>query len=298
MTGSPPSPISRSFLICCPTATASSSSFRVLPTRSCPPPTVSCSGMRHGPSLPCRRRSRPSRHFGATRERRTRNLEIRARVASRLKIIEPAVGWVPPRSSFGRNPPKGSCHGQTDLRQSAGRRPRPRHRLLSGGRRRKERAIQRRNRVLYGVFRDHPRHVADPPQIPPVHAQKDRRCQDFERGSDLHLRRQPGGGGRLGRQGPSRRRRGRSLPEAGLRLHVWPQFRGSRRPHLGSNVDGCCGRNAVDNGQRLINQPKELIDVKNFTLPVVRRRGRGSRKLLRFAFARFEDRVGAKEPRR
>ena len=30
----------------------------------------------------------------------------------------------------------------------------------------------------------------------------------------------------------------RSRPEAGLRLHVWPQLRGSGRPYLGSDVDG------------------------------------------------------------
>ena len=45
---------------------------------------------------------------------------------------------------------------------------------------------------------------------------------------------------------------GRSLPEAGLRLHVWPQFRGSRRPHLGSDVDGCRRSDAVRHGRRLI----------------------------------------------
>ena len=41
---------------------------------------------------------------------------------------------------------------------------------------------------------------------------------------------------------PRRGRRRRSGPEAGLRLHVRPQLRGSGRPHLGSDVDGCCGR--------------------------------------------------------
>src|ERR1700682_3564621 len=65
---------------------------------------------------------------------------------------------------------KRSPHVHTDLRQSAGQRSRPRHRLLSGRRRRKERAILRRNRLLHGVFRDHSRHAADPRQVPPVHA--------------------------------------------------------------------------------------------------------------------------------
>src|SRR5258705_1820819 len=61
--------------------------------------------------------------------------------------------------------PKGACHGQTDFRQSARQRSRPRHRLLSGRRRRKERAVLRRDRVLHGVFRNHSRHVADPRQF-------------------------------------------------------------------------------------------------------------------------------------
>ena len=42
-------------------------------------------------------------------------------------------------------------------------------------------------------------------------------------------------------EGARRGRRRRSGPEAGLRLHVWPQFRGSRRSPLGSDVDGCRG---------------------------------------------------------
>ena len=52
---------------------------------------------------------------------------------------------------------KGAHHGQNDLRQPAGQRSRPLDRLLSGDRRRKERAILRRHRVLHGVFRHHPR---------------------------------------------------------------------------------------------------------------------------------------------
>ena len=39
-------------------------------------------------------------------------------------------------------------------------------------------------------------------------------------------------------QGRRRRRRARSRPEAGPRLHVRPQLRGPGRPHLGGDVDG------------------------------------------------------------
>src|SRR5258705_9006903 len=128
------------------------------------------------------------------------------------------------------------------------------------------------------------------------------RCQDFKRGADLPLRRQPGGGGRHGRQGGGRRRRGRSVPEAGLRLHVWPQFRGSRRPHLGSDVDGCCrgDSSAARNGRCLISNSKrkELIDVQNLTVPVVRWRGRAGCKSLCVVAARFQDRNGPEEHRR
>src|SRR6476659_12863 len=43
---------------------------------------------------------------------------------------------------------------------------------------------------------------------------------------------------------------------------------------------------------------QELIDVKSFTLPLVRRRGGGGREILCVAAARFQDRQGAEEHRR
>ena len=54
--------------------------------------------------------------------------------------------------------------------------------------------------------------------------EEDRRRQNLERSPDLHLRRQPRRRRRHRRQGQGRRRRRRSFAEAGLRLHVWPQF--------------------------------------------------------------------------
>ncbi len=75
-------------------------------------------------------------------------------------------------------------------------------------------------------------------------------------------------------KGAGRGRRGRSMPAAGLRLHVRPQFRGSRRPHLGSDVDGCCRCDGctVRHGRHLIQtQREEHADVQDFPLPVVRR---------------------------
>ena len=46
----------------------------------------------------------------------------------------------------------------------------------------------------------------------------------------------------IDRQGERRGRRHRSIAAAGSRLHVWPQFRGPGRPHLGGGVDGPRGR--------------------------------------------------------
>src|ERR1700689_702032 len=43
---------------------------------------------------------------------------------------------------------------------------------------------------------------------------------------------------------------------------------------------------------------EETADVKNLPLPVVRRRGRGGREILRFAAAGFQNRKGAEEQRR
>src|ERR1700738_4482908 len=91
---------------------------------------------------------------------------------SHLKNRNELSDWRRPARPIPETTPKGALHGQTDLRQPAGQRSRPRHRLLSGRRRREERAILRRDRVLYGVFRNHSRHAADPRQVSSVTPKK------------------------------------------------------------------------------------------------------------------------------
>src|SRR5229473_8583263 len=62
--------------------------------------------------------------------------------------------------------------------------------------------------------------------------------------------------------------------------------------------------NPVSGPRRLVrpmadwNENRGTPDVKNLSLPVVRRRGRGGREILRFAAAGFPDRKGPEEHNR
>ena len=130
-------------------------------------------------------------------------------------------------------------------------------------------------------------------------SQEDRRRQDDEPGAALPLRRQPAGGRRHDRQGARRPAAvvdpspkedfdfmyGRSFEDPDG--HMWEVMW----------MDVEAAAKAIRAGQRLIEPLKEHTDVKDFPLPVVRRRGRGGREILRFAVAGFQDREGAEEHR-
>ncbi len=84
----------------------------------------------------------------------------------------------------------------------------------------------------------------------------------------------------------------RSDADAGLRLHVRPQLRGSGRPHLGSGVDGRRGRNRrrSDRG-RLTRKRRKNHDnhrIESRALSLVRQGRRGGGPLLCIAHPEFE----------
>ena len=85
--------------------------------------------------------------------------------------------------------------------------------------------------------------------------------------------------GRRRRHGRARgrgRRNSRSRPEAGYRLHVRPQLRGSRRPSLGTALDGPDGRRARRARRRepgrLSDAGRAIRDDRDHRLPLGARR--------------------------
>ena len=101
----------------------------------------------------------------------------------------------------------------------------------------KQRAFHRRYGCVHGMERGDQCHAAHAPQVAQIH-EPPHPARNVKRSDACPVLRQSPGGRCHERGGCRERRDSRHQPRAGSWFHVQPEPSGSRRPHLGGDVDG------------------------------------------------------------
>src|SRR5262245_39416335 len=187
-------------------------------------------------------------------------------IPSRLRCptFEPAASG-PPAARLASHDPSAigaRSHAPDDLRQPPRGRPPHLPPLFHRAWLLLQRAVQRRQGALPRARRAPACDAAQARVLPDFHAPQGGRREGEQRGTDLPRRREPRRGGRAGGPSPVAWRHASARAPDPRRLHVRPQLRRSRRPHLGNPLDGS---DADDRGRRSLNPMDALSGVESMS---------------------------------